>query len=421
MTLRVLFVSQWFPPEPYLLPLDIASSLADAGCEVTVLTGIPNYPSGDVLPGYSPWRGSRERIAGLPVLRAPLFPSHDHSGAKRAANYLSFAASSALRALSPRLHFDVSLVFSSPITAAGPAVAAQLVRRAPYVMMVQDLWPNVVYESGLLGSGDHPWARRALDAACLNVYRRASTCFAITPGMRADLLAMGVPAERLRPFWNWGPAEGREVGPPDSSLRSLIQAEANDLVLVYAGNMGTTHALDAWVTAIATRERTQPDARRVHLVFLGDGLARKGLEELARQEGCRSVHFLGRMDDQTFLAYRNAADANVVSLMPSPVFDTSMPSKIPDTLAHGGLLIGAVRGDAASIIEESGGIVATDISPQAIEWAIDRLAGLPASEIADRRSQGKNLYEQRMSRAVGTEALVTALYEAASKGTDRSP
>lgn len=418
MTLRVLFVSQWFPPEPYLLPLDIASSLADAGCEVSVLTGIPNYPSGDVLPGYSPWRGSREQVAGLPVLRAPLFPSHDHSGAKRAVNYLSFAASSALRALSPGLRFDVSLVFSSPITAAVPAVAANLLRRIPYVMMVQDLWPNVVYESGLLGSGDHPWTRRTLDAACLNVYRRASTCFAITPGMRADLLAMGVPAERLRPFWNWGPAEGKEIGTPSTSLRSVIHAGPDDLVLVYAGNMGTTHALDAWVKAISARDRGANGTRRVHLVFLGDGLARQGLEELAQQEGSRSVHFLGRMDDRTFLAYRNSADANVVSLMPSPVFDTSMPSKIPDTLAHGGLLIGAVRGDAAAVIEESGGIVALDTSPRAIESAIDLLASLPPSDIDKRRSQGKELYYQRMSRAVGTEALISALRTAAGTSTD---
>jgi len=284
--------------------------------------------------------------------------------------------------------------------------------------MVQDLWPNVVYESGLLGSGDHPWARRTLDAACLNVYRRASTCFAITPGMRADLLAMGVTAERLRPFWNWGPAEGKEIGTPSTSLRSVIHAEPDDLVLVYAGNMGTTHALDAWVKAISARDRGVANARRVHLVFLGDGLARQGLEELAQQEGSRSVHFLGRMDDRTFLAYRNSADANVVSLMPSPVFDTSMPSKIPDTLAHGGLLIGAVRGDAASVIEESGGIVALDTSPQAIASAIDLLASLPPSDIDKRRSRGKELYYQRMSRSVGTEALVSALRTAAGTSAD---
>ena len=413
MSLRVLFVTQWFPPEPYLLPLDIATSLAAADCEVTVLTGIPNYPSGQVMPGYSAWRGLTEEIGGLRVIRAPLFPSHDLSGAKRALNYLSFGTASAARALSPRTQVDVSLVFSSPITAAIPATAGSFLRRIPYVMMVQDLWPNVVYESGLLGSGDHPWARRVLDASCLNIYRRASTCFAITPGMCSDLIAMGVPPEKVEPFWNWGPAEGKDAGEPTTDLRTRIGAGKNELVLVYAGNMGSTHALDAWVTAVAAREHNSPNDRGVHLVFLGDGVVRPELEALAQREGSSTTHFLGRMDDETFLAYRNSADANIVSLIPSPVFDTSMPSKIPDTLAHGGLLIGAVRGDAADLISESGGIVAADTSTESIGYAIDSLAKMPSNELAARRARGKALYDERMSRTVGTAALMRALRAAA--------
>ena len=414
MSLRVLFISQWFPPEPYLLPLDIAASLASAGCEVTVLTGIPNYPSGSVLPGYSAWRGSTEEIDGLRVLRAPLFPSHDFSGTKRAANYLSFATGSTARALSPRNAFDVSLVFSSPITAAIPAVASNLLRRTPYVMMVQDLWPHVVYESGLLGSGDHPLARRVLDSACLGIYRRASSCYAITPGMRKDLIAMGVPADRVHPFWNWGPGEGHEASTVSSDLRTALGAAPSDLVLVYAGNMGSTHALEGWVSAVAERERTRPLDRPVHLAFLGDGVVRPQLEDLARAEGATRVHFLGRVDDATFLAYRNSADANVVSLIPSPVFDTSLPSKIPDTLAHGGLLLGAVRGDAADLITEAGGIVATDTSPVSIGAAIDTLSTMSTEELLRRRAKGQQLYAERMSRAVGTRTLLQAL-ESASR------
>ena len=413
MSVRVLFISQWFPPEPYLLPLDIAQSLQAAGCDVTVLTGIPNYPSGSVTPGYRAWRGMRESIGGLPVLRAPLFPSHDLSGLKRAANYLSFSTASAIRTLSPSMKFDVSLVFSSPITAAAPAWLASRLRRIPYVMMVQDLWPSVVYESGLLGGGDHPLLRRGLDASCLAIYKSASQCFAITPGMRRSLIDMGVPDSKIELFWNWGPAEGKSTRAISPGLRASIGAHEDDVILVYAGNMGSTHELHAWVTAIANRERSRSGVRPVHLVFLGDGVVRPDLENMARALDTNRVHFLGRVDDETFLAYRNEADASIVSLVSSPVFDTSMPSKIPDTLAHGGLIIGAVRGDAADLIIEAGGIVAADTSPESIARAIDVLAALSPQEVAQRRQQGKGLYQTRMSREVGTSALVEALNRAA--------
>ena len=418
MSLRVLFISQWFPPEPYLLPLDIAQSLQAAGCEVTVLTGIPNYPSGSVVPGYHAWKGMRETIGGLQVVRAPLFPSHDLSGLKRAVNYLSFSTASAIRALAPSVKFDVSLVFSSPITAAAPAWLAHRLRHIPYVMMVQDLWPNVVYESGLLGAGDHPTLRRGLDASCLNIYRSASECFAITPGMKQSLIDMGVPADKVQLFWNWGPAEGKSAAPITPALRDVIGAGANDAVLVYAGNMGSTHELHAWVEAVADREQTASTQRPVHLVFLGDGVVRPELERLAQSRGAKRVHFLGRVDDETFLAFRNDADANIVSLIPSPVFDTSMPSKIPDTLAHGGLIIGAVRGDAAQLITEAGGIVAAETSPSAIAQAIDEFASLSPQDITERKERGRNLYAHRMSREVGTHALVQALESAAQRSVN---
>ena len=415
MNMRVLFVSQWFPPEPYLLPLDIARSLSEAGCEVTVLTGIPNYPSGNVIPGYHSWRGLTEEVEGLRVIRAPLFPSHDMSGSKRALNYLSFGATAAYRAVSTKLTFDVSLVFSSPITAALPALATQFFHRIPYVLMVQDLWPHVVYESGLASAARHKWTRAILDKSCLEIYQRASRCFAITPGMKSDLISMGVPSRNVDLFWNWGPSEGQEITDPPVSLRSRIRAHGDDLVLVYAGNMGATHALDSWVKAVIDREQDTAHPRKVHLVFLGDGVVRSELESLARERGSHSVHFLGRMTDDLFLAYRSQADAHIVSLVPSPVFDTSLPSKIPDTLAHGGLLIGAVRGDAATVITESGGIVAGGTSPNDIGRAISQLAALSQDEIHQRRLQGTSLYEQQMARTVGTQALLASLQDAANR------
>jgi hypothetical protein len=416
MTLRVLFISQWFPPEPYLLPLDIARSLQSAGCEVTVLTGIPNYPSGSVMPGYHAWRGMTESVDGLRVVRAPLFPSHDMSGIKRAINYLTFGAGSAMRALLPGITADVSLVFSSPITAAVPAVAARRLRGIPYVMMVQDLWPDVVYQSGLLGARDTSLGRKILDSACVGIYRGAETCLAITPGMRADLIGMGVPADRVEVFWNWGPAEGREPRTEAPSLRQGLGLTEGTLIVVYAGNMGSTHGLEAWVDAIAQRER-RTGSPPVHLVFLGDGVVRPALEERVAALGTQRVHFLGRVDDDTFLAYRNQADATIVSLLPSPVFDTSMPSKIPDTLAHGGIIIGSVRGDAAAVIEEAGGIITRDETAESIAIAIEDLANLDHQQRQERRERGRALYTQRMSRQVGTNALLRVLERACARDT----
>ena len=87
--MKILIVSQYFWPETFRIN-EVAASLREAGCDVTVLTGQPNYPDGVVFPGYRWWRVSRETHEGIPILRVPLVPRGRASAVKLVLNYLSF-------------------------------------------------------------------------------------------------------------------------------------------------------------------------------------------------------------------------------------------------------------------------------------------------------------------------------------------
>src|ERR1022692_711072 len=143
-TLNVAFVSQWFSPEPVHTPVWIAQALAREGLNVRVLTGVPNFPDGKVQSGFSPWRITREARDGFAILRSPLYPSHDGSAIGRIANYVSYAATSSLVGARLLRSSDVALVYSSPATAATAAMLARATSRTPYVLFVQDMWPDSV-------------------------------------------------------------------------------------------------------------------------------------------------------------------------------------------------------------------------------------------------------------------------------------
>ena len=82
--MRVIFLTQWFDPEPGAIRgLPLARWLAARGHDVQVLTGVPNYPGGRVYPGYRMRLWQREVMDGVPVLRVPLYPSHDASAPGR--------------------------------------------------------------------------------------------------------------------------------------------------------------------------------------------------------------------------------------------------------------------------------------------------------------------------------------------------
>ena len=98
--MKIGIVSQWYPPEPPNIPADLAAELTARGHTVRVLTGFPNYPNGTLYEGYRQRWSTVESHNGVTVRRVPLYTSHDSSGLKRAANYLSFAATRAAAATS---------------------------------------------------------------------------------------------------------------------------------------------------------------------------------------------------------------------------------------------------------------------------------------------------------------------------------
>lgn len=218
----VRLITQWWSPEPVTVPVWMAKALSAKGWDVDVLTGVPNYPTGTVAEGYSGARFRRESSEGFEVRRAPLYPSHDASVVRRMATYLSWATTAVIPAIiAPRV--DVNLVYSSPATAAIPALAARLVRRTPYIMVIQDIWPDSVTRGGFVRASTFV---RLMDLVLRQfvrlAYAGASGISVISPGAVDVLHARGVPRQKLQLIFNWVDEEifrptrtRRRDAPPD--------------------------------------------------------------------------------------------------------------------------------------------------------------------------------------------------------------
>ena len=81
--MKILFLTQWFQPEPFFKGLPFAKALQARGHEVEILTGFPNYPGGKIYPGYQIRLFQREMIDTIPVNRVVLYPNHNQSGFRR--------------------------------------------------------------------------------------------------------------------------------------------------------------------------------------------------------------------------------------------------------------------------------------------------------------------------------------------------
>src|SRR5437016_6845926 len=197
--MRVLILSQYYKPEPVPKPGELAEELRRRGHDVTVLTGFPNYPTGRLYPGASLKLLRREEINGVPVTRTFELPYHGQGIIGRFLNYGSFMASAILGG-ALGLRPDVIYVWHPPLTVGIAAAVIARVRRVPFVYDVQDIWPEAAVISGMLKDG---WLIRLISRVERLVYREADHILVVTPGARENLVAKGVPPEKLSVMPDW--------------------------------------------------------------------------------------------------------------------------------------------------------------------------------------------------------------------------
>ena len=378
--MRILLLTQWYPPEPQKVVSDVAESLRDYGHDVTVLTGFPNYPSGKLYPGYRLRPFQRETIRGVPVIRVPLFPDHSRSGGKRALNFLSFAGSAALLGswLAPRV--DAIYVIHPPLTIGVPAGFLSRLRGVPFVYEIQDMWPETLRATGMVHSerilGLLGWYAK-------RVYRRAAAIRVISPGFRDNLVAKGVPADRIHVISNWVDTEFYRPEDPDASL-AIQTGMAGRFNVMYAGTIGLAQGLDTILNAASLL----CDLPEVQFVLVGDGADAERLRERARAAGLQNVRFLGRYPAENMSRLYSLADLLLVHLRDDPLFRITIPHKVFTYLANAKPILVAARGDVATVVESAkAGLCCPPSNPQAMSDAVRRFFAMPKAE---RSALGKN-------------------------------
>jgi glycosyltransferase involved in cell wall biosynthesis len=408
-SISTAYLTQWYKPEPVMVPVGIAQALRRRGHEVEVLTGVPNYPLGEVQPGYRAWQSSRETRDGIRVRRVPLVPSHDNSARRRITNYVSWSLSATLFGFRTLRRADVALVYSSPASAALPAMIWRRFARTPYVLLVQDIWPDSVFATGFLATG---WARRIAQATlsrfCSWSYRSAAHIAVISPGAVDLLVSRGVPRDKISLVYNWTDESHSAMEP--STARRELGLPTDAFVISYAGNHGPAQGLDVVIRA-ANDVRDIGDLR---VLLVGDGLAVADLQRLADRLGSDNVTFVGPVSHERMEAVRSASDVQLVCLVGDPLFRVTMPSKVQAILASGTAAMAIGSGDAAAVVEESGaGWAVPPGDYQALASAFRSARAESRDAMSARGRAGRAYYQQHMSEAIGGRRLDTILRAAA--------
>jgi glycosyltransferase involved in cell wall biosynthesis len=391
---RILIVTHYFPPEagaPQARLSALAAAWAADGDEVTVLTGMPNHPTGVLPPEYRGAVRRRERRDGYRVVRTWLYATPNEGVLRKTLCHLSFMVSSMLLGGFAVGRADTVVVSSPTFFSIGSAWLLARLKRARLVVEVRDLWPAIFVELGVLTNRR---VIRLLERLELAAYGAADQVVVVSDGFRQNLIERGVPAAKVHTIRNGVALDRfRPDSPGREEARARLGARPGDCLVLYAGTHGISHALPRVADAAALLTG-QP----VRLAFVGEGADKPRLERRVAELGLENVALAPAVPPVQVPALLAAADICLVPLRDVPLFSTFIPSKMFEYLAAGKPVIGSVTGEPAQILREARAIVVPPEDSGALAGAIASLAADPARR-ADMARQGRAYVERFFDRA----------------------
>lgn len=397
---HILYLTPYYPPEvgaPQARISEMAKRLVQAGHRVTVLTTRPNYPTGVVPPEYRTGAHDHETIDGVEIIRVWSFYSPNRGFWRRILSQLSFGWLAPRLARKALARPDIVIVESPPLFDAfgGRMLARRFA--CPYVFTVADIWPESAIQLGALRNRFFIWLAERLE---WSTYQKASTVWAVTQGIRTNLLRRGLAPEKI--FYLTNGVDTAKFHPIDKTIARQELGWDDRFTLLYAGTHGLAQGLPMVLEA-ADKLRQRSDLR---FVLIGDGALKANLVSEARERQLDNITFLDPIAHGQMPLVLSAADACLASFRKLPLFEGALPTKMFEAMACARPVVLAVDGEARDLIIDRAhaGVYVPPEDGQALAAAVEQLAADPA--LAARMGQnGRDYVEMHFNRDRLTEAL----------------
>jgi colanic acid biosynthesis glycosyl transferase WcaI len=371
MKRRLTILTQWYPPEqaPFgRMMHELASDLARRDWEVTVITGFPNHPHGEVFGGYRKQWLLQEPGNGASVQRVWLATSTNRGLLARLATFATFTLTSAWRFLwGPRA--DVVFAVLQPLSVGVTLPLIAWLKRSKLVFNLQDLHPDTQVRLGMIRN---QWLISALRGVERFAYRHCAALTVICEPFRTHAVTCGAPEERVHVVPNWVDTARIRPGLEGSEIRRAAGLDDGRFVALWAGTLGFVSGAAILLDA-ALLLRTDPHVR---FLIVGDGPLRTELIERARLLGLDNVAFLPFQSEDRLVAVQNAGDVSIVTLA-REFAESSVPSKVLAYMAAGRGVVAAVdrNSPTAKLLHDAGcGVIVEPDDPRALADALRELA-----------------------------------------------
>jgi len=407
--MQITILAQHYAPEEVsgaVLATELAEDLVQHGHQVTFVTCAPNYPQGIIFPGYKNAPYQSEMLNSVRVIRTWSYITPCKDFWRRVLNFGTFSLSAFFGGLLAG-KTDVIMSYSPPLPLGVSAWMLSRLLQVPWVLRVEDLYPEAAVAAGLLRNRHAIHFFERLEAF---LYKRASRISLISESFRKNLIDKGVPKGKLsvEPVW----ADPDQVRPLKKNNEFRKKHNLNGkFVVMYAGALGYTSALEEVIAAAAQLQEDD----YIKFLIIGEGVKKETLVRFCRQQKLPNVLFLPFQPREQFAEMMAAADLNLVTLNPTSA-SFSMPNKVFNIMASERPILAVTpqESEVAKLIETwNCGINAPNGNPLELAMKIKALSqdreyleklGKNGRQALERHYSRKNcisLYESTLQQAIG--------------------
>lgn len=283
-------------------------------------------------------------VHGINVIQFNLTYNNYFSLPRRAALFLSYALKSIAIVL--KSDYDLVLATSTPLTAGIPGIIARIFHRKPFVFEVRDLWPELPKAMDIV---TNPLVLFAMSALEWTTYRFASSCIALSPGIKKGITKRSPENRRITMIPNG--CDTQLFIPGDRKNLDLPDILSSQFVAVFTGAHGMANGLDAVLDAAKVlKERNRED---IVLAFIGDGKLKPALINRAKNENLDNCRFFDPMPKKKLNTIVSSVNLGLMILdnVPAFYYGTS-PNKFFDYISSGLPVLNNYPGWLADLVTE---------------------------------------------------------------------
>lgn len=301
---------------------------------------------------------------------------------------------------------DIDLIYvaSTPPTQGALAALVKKIKKVPFVYNLQDIFPDSLAGTGLAKKGGLLWKiGRVIENF---TYRNADKIIVISEDFKRNIMAKGVPEEKIVVVYNWVDEEAvKHVAREENVLFDRYGLDRSKFYITYCGNIGLTQNLQM-LTEVAKDLEGNED---IQFVLVGNGAYKDELKRIIKEREIKNITLLPFQPYEEISHVFSLGDVSLVISKPG-VGENSVPSKTWSILsASRPVLANFDENELKDIVAENQcGIFTKAGDKAAFTEAILKLYN--NRELCEEYSKnGREFIMKNLTRAVGTQKYVDVI------------